>query len=82
MHCRIILNAVVLESVTICELFEGEDKALLSWWDSFLVLDLDLYILNAISWLNVQCDVFVEGFDKNLHLRNDVSLASDEISHR
>jgi len=37
-------------------------------WDTFLVLDLSLDIINGIRWLDVQCDGLAsEGLHKDLH---------------
>ena len=36
----LLLDVVVRESAAILELLSCEDKSLLIWWDSFLILDL------------------------------------------
>ena len=69
MESGLFLDVVVREGSTILKLFTGEDESLLIWWDTFLVLDLGLDILDGIGWLNVEGDGFTcEGLDENLHL--------------
>merc|ERR1712172_194142 len=53
MKGALLLNVVVRQSATILQLFAGEDEPLLVWWDSFLVLNLGLDILNRIRGLNL-----------------------------
>jgi len=45
---RFLLNIVVRKSSTILKLLSSEDQSLLIGWDSFLVLDLGLDILNGV----------------------------------
>jgi hypothetical protein len=50
-------------------LLSCEDESLLIWWDTFLVLDLGLDVLDGICWLDIKSDGLTsEGFDENLHL--------------
>ena len=68
MEGGLFLDVVVGEGSTVFELFTGEDESLLVWWDTFLVLDLSLDILDGICWLDVEGDGFAcEGLDENLH---------------
>jgi hypothetical protein len=61
-------DVVVADRVVVFELFACEDETLLVGWDSFSVLDFGFDILNAVTWLNFQCDVLsCEGFDEDLH---------------
>jgi len=49
-------------------LLSSKDQSLLVWWDSLLVLDLGLHILDGIRWLHLKSDSLTsEGFDENLH---------------
>merc|ERR1711963_1030058 len=69
MEGRFFLDVVVGEGTSILELLTGEDKSLLVGWDTFLVLDLGLDILDGVRWLNIKGDSFTgEGLDENLHL--------------
>jgi len=48
MEGRFLLDVVIGEGSAILQLFTSKDKTLLIWWDSFLVLDLGLDILNGV----------------------------------
>ena len=65
---RVLLDVVVGESSSILKLLSSEDKSLLVWWNTFLVLDLSLHVLNGVSWLNIKGDGLTsEGLDEDLH---------------
>ena len=71
MEGGLLLDVVVGEGSSILELLTGEDKSLLIGWDTFLVLDLGLDVLNSVGWLNIEGDGFTgEGLNENLHVRN------------
>ena len=68
MKGRILLDRVVLKGVAILELLTSEDKTLLVWWDTFLVLDFSLDILDTVCWLDFEGDVLAgQGLDEDLH---------------
>jgi len=48
MEGRFLLDVVVLEGSSVFELLTGEDKSLLIWGNSFLILDLGLHVLDGI----------------------------------
>ena len=48
MKSRLLLDVVVGESAAILKLLSGEDETLLIRWDSLLVLDLGLYVVNGV----------------------------------
>jgi len=49
-------------------LLSSEDKSLLIWRDTFLILDLSLDVLDGVSWLNIKGDGLTsEGLDEDLH---------------
>jgi len=48
MEGRLLLNVVVRKSTAIFKLFSGENQSLLVGWDTFLVLDLGLHVLNGV----------------------------------
>merc|ERR1711887_266458 len=52
MKCRLLLDVVVRESSAILKLLASEDKTLLVWRNSFLVLDLCLDVLDGVARLN------------------------------
>jgi len=68
MESRFFLDVVVGESSAILKLLSGEDKSLLVWWDSFLVLDLGFDVLNSVCWFDIEGDGLTsEGLDEDLH---------------
>jgi uncharacterized membrane protein len=73
----LLLDVVVRKGSAVFELLSGEDESLLIGWDSFLVLDLGLNILDGVSWLNVEGDgLSGEGLDEDLH---STSESEDEM---
>jgi len=56
MKGTLFLDVVVRESPPIFELLSGKDKTLLIWWNTFLVLNFGLYILDGIRWLDLKSD--------------------------
>jgi len=68
MKSGLLLDVVVTKGTSIFELLSSEDKSLLIGWDTFLVLDLGLDILDGVGWLNFEGDGLTgEGLDENLH---------------
>ena len=64
----LLLDIVVRKSSSIFKLLSSEDKSLLVWWNSFLILNFGFDIFNGISWLNIKGDGFTsEGLDEDLH---------------
>lgn len=53
---RLFLDIVVRKSASILQLLSCEDQALLVWWDSLLVLNLGLHVVDRIAGLDLQCD--------------------------
>ena len=69
MEGGLLLDVVVGEGSAVFELLSSEDESLLIRWDTFLVLDLGLDILDGISWLNIEGDgLSGKGLNKDLHL--------------
>jgi len=80
MESGLLLDVVVREGSTVLELLSSEDKSLLIWWDSLLVLDLGLNILDGVSWLNVKGDGLTsQGLDEELHT---TSKSEDQVKGR
>merc|ERR1711967_68097 len=72
MEGGLLLDVVVGEGSSILELLTGEDKSLLIGWDSFLVLDLGLDVLNGVCWLDIEGDGLTsEGLDEDLHTSSE-----------
>merc|ERR1712213_269590 len=68
MQGTFLLDIVIREGPSIFQLLSSKDQSLLIWWDSFLVLDLGLDILNRIRRLDLQGDGLAsESLDKDLH---------------
>jgi len=68
MEGRFLLDVVVRQGSTVFQLLSSKDQSLLIGWDSFLVLDLGLDVLNGICWLDVEGDGLAgKGLDEDLH---------------
>jgi len=80
MESGLLLDIVVREGSAVLELLSSEDKSLLIWWDSLLVLDLGLNILDGVSWLNIKGDGLTsQGLDEDLHT---TSKSEDQVKGR
>jgi len=72
MESGFLLDVVIGESSSILELLTGEDKSLLIWGNTFLVLDLGLDILDGVSGLNIKGDgLSGQGLDEDLHTTSE-----------
>ena len=56
MNSRFFLNIVVGESTAVFELFAGKDKTLLIGWDTLLVLNLALDVIDSITRFDLERD--------------------------
>ena len=66
------MNVVIRKSSSVLKLLSSEDKSLLVWRDSFLILDLGFNILNGVSWFNIKGDGFTsEGLYEDLHTSSE-----------
>ena len=75
MQGRLLLDVVIGKSASILELLSGEDQSLLIGWNTLLILDLGLDIVNGIGRLDLKGDGLArQGFDEDLH-------ASTETKH-
>ena len=64
----LFLDVVVAQSAAVFELFPGENESLLVWWDSLLVLNFSLDVLNSVAGLDFESDGLpCQCLDKNLH---------------
>ena len=64
----LLLNVVVGEGFAIVQLLAGEDQSLLVPWDTLLVLDLSLHILDGISRLAIKSNSLArKGLNEDLH---------------
>jgi len=55
---RFLLDVVITQGTSIFQLLTSKDQTLLIWWNTFLILNLSLDIVNGIRRLNIQCDGF------------------------
>ena len=68
MESRFLLDIVIRKSSSVLKLLSSEDESLLIGWNSFLVLDLGLDVLNAVRGLDLEGDGLAsEGLDEDLH---------------
>ena len=68
MESGLLLDVVVGEGSSIFKLLSSEDKSLLIWWDSFLILDLSLDVFDGVCWLNIKGYGLTSGsLDEDLH---------------
>jgi len=75
-----LLDVVVRKSSSILKLLSGEDKSLLVWWDTFLILDLSLDVLDGVCWFDIKGDGLTsEGLDEDLHT---TSKSEDQMESR
>jgi len=70
-----LLDVVVRESTAILELLSGEDKSLLVWGNSFLVLDFLLHVLDGVGRFDIEGDgLSGKGLDENLHCCKELQV--------
>merc|ERR1711975_141966 len=68
MKCGLLLDVVVRQRTTVLELLTGENQTLLIGWNTLLILDLALHIVNSIATLNLKRDSLPsQCFYKYLH---------------
>jgi len=64
----LLLNVVVGQRATVLKLLSSKNETLLVGWDTLLVLDLRLHIVDGIRRLNLKGDgLSGEGLDEDLH---------------
>ena len=67
MKGRLLLDVVIGKSAAILELLASKDETLLIGRDSFLILDLLLYIIDTVRGLDLQGNGLTrEGLDEDL----------------
>ena len=77
MEGRLLLDVVIRKGSAVLELLSSEDESLLIGWDTLLVLDLGLDVLDGICWLDIKGDGLTsESLDKDLHT---TSKSEDEM---
>jgi len=69
MESGLLLDVVVAQSASILKLLSSKDETLLVWWDSLLVLDLGLDVVDGVGGFDLEGDGLTrKGFDEDLHL--------------
>ena len=77
---RLLLNVVIRKGSAILKLLSGKDESLLVRWDSLLVLNLGLHVVNSIRGLDIKSDGLTgESLDENLHAS---TKSEDEMESR
>merc|ERR1712168_626108 len=77
---RLLLDVIIRKSSSVFKLFTSEDETLLVWWNTFLVLDLGLYVFNGIRSLDFKSDGFSgQGLHEDLHT---TTKTEDEMKGR
>ena len=65
---RFLLNIIIAQSTAIFQLLSGEDKTLLIWGDSFLILNLGLDVVNSVAGFDIKSDGLTsQSLYKDLH---------------
>ena len=73
----LLLDVVVRQGSAILQLLTSEDQSLLVRWDSLLVLDLGLNIVNGVGGLDFQGNGLTrQGLNENLHTGLSAKSAS------
>jgi len=68
MKSRFFLDVVITQSAPVFQLLSGKNQALLIWRNSFLILDLGLYIIDGIRWFHIKGDSLTgQSLHKDLH---------------
>merc|ERR1719309_1732944 len=68
MKGRFLLNVIVRQSSPVLQLLTSKDKPLLVWGNSFLVLNLGLYILDGVRGFHLKSDSLAgQRFNEDLH---------------
>lgn len=71
MKCRFLLNVVIRKSPAIFQLFPGEDESLLIRWDTFLVLDLRLDVIDSVRRFDFKGDCLPSQTDRDIFSKLD-----------
>lgn len=73
----LLLDVVVRQGSAILQLLTSEDQSLLVRWDTFLVLDLGLNVVNGVRRLHLKGDSLTsQSLNKNLHFGLSATDAS------
>lgn len=80
MESRLLLDVIIGKSTPVLELLAGKDKTLLIRWNTLLVLDLCLDVVDRVRRLNLKGDGLPsQGLDEDLHA---TTQAQDKMQGR
>ena len=72
MKCGLLCNVVIAKSATILKLLASKDESLLIRWDTFLVLDLCLDVVDCVRSLDIESDGLAgQGLHEDLHTSSE-----------
>ena len=67
MEGGLLLDVVIRKGASILKLLSSENETLLIRWDTFLVLDLGLDVVDSVRWLDIKGNgLSSKGLDENL----------------
>ena len=76
----LLLDVVVRKGSAVFELFASEDESLLIGWDTFLILDFSLDVINGVRWFHIKGDgLSSEGLNEDLHSSSE---SEDQMESR
>ena len=72
MKCGLLRDVVIAKSATILKLLASKDESLFIRWDTFLVLDLCLDVVDCVRSLDIESDGFAgQGLHEDLHTSSE-----------
>ena len=72
MKCGLLCNVVIAKSATILKLLASKDESLLIRWNTFLVLDLCLDVVDCVRSLDIESDGLAgQGLHEDLHTSSE-----------
>ena len=72
MKCGLLRDVVIAKSATILKLLASKDESLLIRWDTFLVLDLCLDVVDCVRSLDIESDGLAgQGLHEDLHTSSE-----------
>jgi len=80
MKRRLLLNVVVTQSSSVFQLLSSKNQPLLIRWDSLLVLNLRLHVIDGIGRFDFESDGFTgESLNKNFASLLSISILDGEL---
>jgi hypothetical protein len=80
MECALLLNVIIGQRTAILQLLSSKDESLLVWWNTLLVLDLALDVVNGIARFHFKCNSLSrQSLDEDLHSTTETK---DQVESR